>query len=197
VRNAGLSPSGPFAVAGTFPPNNVYLPALAPSLAPGQSMSVNLNGILTNTGTYTTTLVVDVNNQVPEGVFGEMNNLFNFTYTVDKTVRNTGTQMLNLGDTIELEGDLVQGDANWNADGGVGLDGIFGGKLGLIAGGDLNAIHWDLINPAVINRDSIPRIELNPGSLIGVITADGSRAVMRVENVSDTQLTVTFRTYNP
>lgn len=197
VRNAGLSPSGPFAVAGTFPPNNVYLPALAPSLAPGQSMTVNLNGILTNTGTYTTTLVVDVNNQVPERVFGEMNNLFNFTYTVDKTVRNTGTQTLNLGDTIELEGDLVQGDANWNADGGLGLDGIFGGKLGLIAAADISAIHWDLINPAVINRDSISRIEFNPGSLIGVITADGSRAVLRVDNVSDTQLTVTFRTYHP
>ena len=37
VRNIGGVPAGQFAVAGTFPPNNTYLVALVPGLAPGQS----------------------------------------------------------------------------------------------------------------------------------------------------------------
>jgi hypothetical protein len=156
---------------------------------------ITLAGSLTNTGYYTTAITVDINNQVPEGVNGELNNTFNFSYLVDRPVRNQSAQTLNLGDTIDLEGNFVQGDANWNADGGLGLDAIFGSKMGVIAGSDITAVHWDLINPGVINRDSIPRAEINLGTLIGIITADGNRGVMRVDSVTDTQLTVTFKVY--
>lgn len=195
VRNAGSSNAGTFAIAGTFPPNNVYIPALIPSLNVGQSVVVTLNGTLTNTGFYTTAISADINNQVPEGPNGELNNTYTFSYVVDRPIRNQGSQALNLGDTIDLEGDFVQGDANWNADGGVGLDAIFGAKLGIIAGSDISAVHWDLINPAVINRDTIPRAEINLGTLIGIITANGNRGVMRVDSVTDQQLTVTFKVY--
>lgn len=195
VRNAGNSNAGTFAIAATFPPNNVYVPALIPSLNAGQSVVVTLAGTLTNTGYYTTAITSDINNQIPEGVNGELNNIYNFSYLVDRPVLRQGSQTLNLGDTIDLEGNFVQGDANWNADGGVGLDGIFGAKLGVIAGSDITAVHWDLINPGVINRDSIPRAEINLGTLIGIITADGNRAVMRVDSVTDSQITVTFKVY--
>lgn len=195
VRNAGNSNAGTFAIASTFPPNNVYIPALIPSLNVGQSVVVTLNGTLTNTGFYTTAIVADINNEVAEGANGELNNTFTFSYIVDRPIRNQGAQTLNLGDTIDLEGDFVQGDANWNADGGLALDAIFGAKLGIIAGSDISAVHWDLINPGVINRDSIPRAEINLGSLIGIVTANGNRGVMRVDSVTDSQLTVTFKVY--
>jgi hypothetical protein len=195
VRNAGNSNAGTFSIAATFPPNNVYLAALVPSLNAGQSVIITLSGTLTNTGFYTTAILTDINNQVPEGSFGELNNTFNFSYLVDRPVLNQGAQSLNLGDTIDLEGDFVQGDANWNADGEIALDAIFGAKLGIIAGSDISAVHWDLINPAVINRDTIPRAEINLGTLIGIITANGNRGVMRVDSVTDTQLTVTFKVY--
>lgn len=195
IRNAGNSNAGTFSIAANFPPNNLNLTALVPSLNAGQSVIITLSGTLTNTGYYTTAILADSNNQIPEGSFGELNNTYNFSYLVDRPIRNQGSQTLNLGDTIDLEGDFVQGDANWNADGEIALDAIFGAKLGIIAGSDISAVHWDLINPGVINRDTIPRAEINLGTLIGIITADGNRGVMRVDSVTDTQLTVTFKVY--
>jgi hypothetical protein len=197
VRNIGNSPAGTFAVGGTFPPNTTYLVANVPPLQAGQSVIVPLTGILTQGGTYTTSLTIDVNNQVQEGVVGEQNNIYNFTYTVDHQIIRQASQTLNLGDTIDLEGNNAQGDANWNSDGGVlGLKGIFGARLGVLGGGDFNAINYDLINPSVINRDTIPRTEMAAGTILGILTADGHRGVMQVNGVSDTQITLTFRVYN-
>ena len=66
----------------------------------------------------------------------------------------------------------------------------------LMAGeADFAPINYDSINPATVTRESIPRTEMFPGTLIGIITADGNRGVMRVDSVTDTQLTLTFRVY--
>ncbi len=196
VRNAGITLTGSFVVSSQLAPNNIIVSTVVPPLSPGQSFVANMAGTLTNTGFYSATVIADAQNQVLEGAQGEGNNSFPFNYTVDRTTRRSATQTLNLGDTIDLEGDAVEGDANWNADGAIELDGLFGAKLGILPGTDINQIHWDLINPAGINRDSIPRTELNVGTLIGIITADGARGVMRVDGVSDTTLIVTFRVYN-
>jgi ABC-type branched-subunit amino acid transport system substrate-binding protein len=196
VRNIGAGAAGTFTIAGTFPPTNTLLTAVVPGLPPGGSASATMNGILTSTGTYTVAMIIDANNQVFEGSVGELNNTYNFTYTVDRRVLRAGSQTLNLGDTVDLEGNAAQGDANWNADGGLALDAIFGARLGVIGAGDFNTVSYDQINPAVINRDSIPRAELNPGVLLGIITADGNRGVMRVDNVSDTQLGLSFRVFS-
>ena len=196
LRNVGLSVTGTFVVSATMPPNNIVVTAIVPGLAPNQSFVANMNGVLTNTGYYSTTVIVDANNQVIEGASGEINNAFVFNYVIDKTVRRSAGQTLNLGDTIDLEGDAVQGDANWNNDGELAIDAINGAHLGLIPGTDINLTHYDLINPSTINRDSIPRTELTVGSLIGIITADGNRGVMRVDAITDTQLAVAFKLYN-
>ncbi len=195
LRNTGSTDAGPFLVGGTFPPNNVPAVAAVSGLPAGQAITVTLQSALSNTGYYSTPLTVDANNQVAEGPVGEANNLYNLPYVVDVPILNTGSQTLNLGDTIDLEGNATQGDANWNSDGGSGLKAIFGSKLGLLAGSDLNLVHWDLINSTAINRDSIPRGELNPGTLIGIVTADGHRGALRVDSVSDSQLAVSFKVY--
>ncbi|NDJ63243.1 MAG: ABC transporter substrate-binding protein [Chloroflexi bacterium] len=196
VRNAGSNAAGFFSVGGTFPPNNAFINGTSPGLAPGQVQVIPLSGILSNTGFYSVSLIVDNNNQVFEGTVGEANNMFSLNYRIDRPIINQGAQTLNLGDTLDLEGNLVQGDVNWNANDELGLDGIFGGRIGLIGGFDYNGVHWDLINPQVIARDSLPRSELNPGTIVGVITADGNRGVMRVDFVNDTQLAVTYRVYS-
>ena len=195
VQNIGGGAAGQFAISGTFPPNNALLTTVVPGVAPGQTTVVNMSGILTTTGTFTAALIIDANNQVFEGQVGELNNIYNLTYTIDRAVLRQASQVLNLGDTLDLEGNGMQGDANWNADGGLALDAIFGARLGVLLGGDINAINWDQINPGSINRESIPRAELNPGTLIGITTADGNRGIIRVDTVSDTQLGVTFRVY--
>lgn len=196
VSNIGLSPTGTFTVAGTLAPNSLFLSALVPALAPGQSLNVTLTGIFNTTGRFTSSLVVDANNQVNEGAIGEQNNIYNVTYTIDRRILRQAAQTLNLGDTLDLEGSGVQGDVNWNADGGLALDGLFGTRLGILSGIDINAVNFDSINPAVVTRENIPRTELFPGTLIGVTTADGNRGVLRVDAVSDTQITLTFRVYS-
>ncbi len=196
LRNQGQTVTGPFSVGVTFPPSNTFASAVVGALAPGQSLPIIIQAVIPNTGYYTASVIADINNQVPEGVAGESNNFFNISYVIDVPLRNQGNQTLNLGDTIDLEGNLVQGDANWNGDGGVGLKGIFGARVGILPAGDINAVHWDMINPAVVTRGDIPRGEMAPGTLIGIITADGNRGVMRVDAVTDSQLTVSFKVYS-
>jgi ABC-type branched-subunit amino acid transport system substrate-binding protein/uncharacterized protein YraI len=197
VSNIGATPAGQFVISGTFAPNNSVLTAVVPALAPGQTSAVTMSGILSGSGTYTVGLQIDANNQVNEGTVGEQNNLYNLSYSLGVSELNRGSGTLDLGATVDLEGNGVQGDANWNADGGVlGLKGIFGSRLGVLGTGDYNAITYDQINPSVTTRDSIPRTEINVGTLIGIITADGHRGVMQVTAVSDTQISLSYKVYN-
>lgn len=197
VRNAGNTAAGPFTVGATLPPTNVATSAAVAGLPPGQTIVVNLPGTITISGFYSASVVVDLNNQVNEGATGELNNVYNINYSIDTPLLSQGSQTLNLGDTIDLEDNAIQGDANWNADGELALDAIFGARLGILPAMDVTQVHFDLVNPTLINRESIPRAELNPGTLVGIITADGNRGVMRVDAVNDQQLTVTYRVYQP
>ncbi len=196
VANIGASTTGTFTVAGTLAPSNLFLSGLVPALAPGQTLVVNLSGILNSSGTFTSSIIIDANNQVNEGSVGEQNNIYNITYTVDRRVLRQASQTLNLGDTLDLEGNAAQGDINWNADGDLAIDGLFGSRLGILSGIDINAINYDAINPSIVNRESIPRTELFSGTLIGITTADGNRGVMRVDSVTDTQISLTFKVYS-
>ncbi len=196
VRNIGNVPTGQFAVAGTFPPTNTYLVAMAPALAPGQSAVVSMSGLLSGTGSFTVPIMIDANNQVDEGVIGEQNNTYNFSYVLGQgSVLNQGSATLNLGDTLDLEGNLVQGDVNWNSDGGtLGLKAIFGSHLGILSG-DYNTLPPDSVNSSSVNRNSIARTEMNPGTLVGIFTADGHRGIMQVNAISDTQIALTFKVF--
>lgn len=197
VGNIGNGPAGAFSVAGTFPPTNIFLTGQVPGLGAGQSTTLALSGIMNGSGTYTASLQVDANNQVNEGPVGEQNNIYNISYSVDIGVINQGTTTLNLGDTLDLEGNFVQGDVNWNSDGGtLGLKAIFGSHLGMLGSVDPNTVNFQMINPGAMNRDSIARAEMNVGSVVGIITADGHRGWMQVTALSDTQIGLIFRVYN-
>lgn len=194
VRNAGGLSAGQFAIAATFPPNDVYSAAVVPGLAAGQSTVVNLNGTFANTGFYSVVIVADLNNDVNEGSTGENNNLFTFSYFINKPLMRQGQQILNPGDTIDLEGNAVQGDANWRGDASA-LDALFTAKLGVIPNVTLDTVHWDLITSSIINQASIPRASLNPGTIVGIITADGNRGVIRVDSLPGNQIALTYLVY--
>jgi ABC-type branched-subunit amino acid transport system substrate-binding protein len=189
VRNAGGAPSGQFAIAATFPPNNVYASAIAPALAPGQSTLVSLNGTFTNTGFYAVVIVADLNNDVAEG--NETNNFFNFSYGINKPILRQGAQALNPGDSLDLEGSGVLFDVSWD---GAQLNALSTAKIGVIPNVTVSTVHWDLINPAVVNGTTIPNGSLTAGTVVGVITADGNRGVIRVDNLTG-QLALTFIVY--
>ena len=192
VRNIGNTNAGSFAIAATFPPNDVYASSTINGIAAGQAITTTLTGTLTNTGVYTVVIVADLNNQVPEGPGESNNSNFGFSYTVDKPVLNQGSQTLNGGATIDLESNAVQGDANWN---GADLNAINGAQLGIINNANFTTIHWDLLNPSIINQSTIPGGSINPGTIIGIRTADGNRGVMRIDSRNGSQITVTFRVY--
>ncbi len=193
VCNRGGSNAGQFGIAATLPPNNVYTSSVVSTLAAGQCTVANLTGTLTNTGFYSVLIVGDLNNEVQEGP-GESNNNFNFSYVVNRPVIRQASQTLNPGDTLDLEGNAVQGDANWRGDASA-LDAIFGAQLGVITNVDLGTIHWDLINPTIVNQTTIPRASLNPGTILGIITADGNRGAIRVDALPGNQITLTFLVY--
>lgn len=193
VRNAGGIPAGQFAIAATLPPNNLFLSAIIPGLGGGQTTVVNLTGTFTNTGFYSVAIVADLNGQIAEGP-GENNNLFNFNYAINKPIIRQASQILNPGDTVDLEGNFVQGDANWNAS-ATQLDAIFGAKIGILSNVTLETLHWDLINPTLVNQTTILSTSMTAGMVIGIITADGNRGAMRVDGIVNNQLQLTFIVY--
>ncbi len=193
VQNLGGAPSGQFAVAATFPPNNLYSAVIVPPLAPGQSTFANLTGTFTNTGCYSVVAVADLNNEVNEGI-GENNNLFNINYCINKPIIRQGSQTLNPNNTIDLEGNGAQADLLWSnaAD---NLSSLASARLGVLPGVTLETVHYDLINPSTINQTILPRTSFAVGNVIGVITADGNRGALRVDNMPGNQLVVTFILY--
>ncbi len=193
VSNAGGAPSGQFAVAATFPPNNIYSAAIIPALAPGQTVLTNLTGTFTNTGCYAVVAVADLNNEVNEGA-GENNNVFNINYCINKPVIRQATQTLNPNDALDLEGNAVQADLQWSAAADA-LNAFGSAHIGVLPGVTLETVHYDLINASVINQTSLPRTAFAPGNVIGVITADGNRGALRIDDMSGTQLRITFVLY--
>lgn len=189
VRNAGGANASQFAVAATFPPNTVYASAFVPGLGAGQSTIVNLVGTLVNTGFYSVAIVADLNNEVQE--LNETNNTLNFSYTINRPTIRQASQILNPGDTLDLEGNAVQGDVNWDAS-ATALNALFGARIAVLANINLGTIHWDLIDPNIVNLTSIPAANLIPGAVIGIITADGNRGAMRVDSLANNQLALTF-----
>ncbi len=194
VRNAGRTAAGQFAVAATFPPNNVFAAAIVPGLAPGQSTIATLTGTLTNTGFYSVVIVADLNNEVPEGPAGEANNNFTFSYVVDKPLLNQGQRTLNPGDGLDLEGNGAAVDVIWNLN-GQQLDASGSARLGILNNVSFETVHWDLINPGIVNQMTIMRSQMGAGFVIGVITADGNRGAIRVDNIPGNQLVITFKVY--
>lgn len=194
VRNAGNTAAGQFAVAATFPPNNVYSAAIVPGLAPGQSTVATLTGTLTNTGFYSVVIVADLNNEVPEGPAGEANNTFVFSYVVDKPIINQGQRALNPGDGLDLEGNGLAVDVIWNPN-GQQLDISGAARLGILTNVSFETVHWDLINPGIVNQVTILRSQMGARLVIGVITADGNRGAIRVDDIPGNQLITTFKVY--
>ena len=197
VRNQGSANAGGFAVAATFEPDGVYSAVNIPTLAAGTQTNVTLTGTLNSTtGQQTVVIVADLNNQVNEGPNGEANNTtFQYTYTVDRPVTNTGTITMNQGSTLNLEGSGLI-DILWDVS-----DNLIqqNGTLMYVMSGitSLDQVHYDKIDPALATPNNINAAVL-PNAYIGVITAEGNRGVLRVDSVvTGGPLTLTYRVYAP
>jgi hypothetical protein len=146
------------------------------------------------TGRYEVAIVVDLNNQIAEGI-GENNNIFSFDYRLDQRVLRDGSQRLRNNDTLGLEGGGDPDDVRWRDSDGGRLEIINGARIRILDSRSLSSVVYSDIDPSRINRESISRSDLSNGTLIGVITAEGRRGVLRVDDVSQAEIDVTFRVY--
>lgn len=186
IRNAGATAAGEFAIAATFPPNSAYAATIVPGLGAGQSTTATLSTTLSNTGSYSVMIIVDLNNQVP----GEKHNL-TFNYSVDHPVINQGNITLDSGGSLDINGDGIA-DVQWT---GSEFTAISGAVVGIISGADFNTVHWDLVNPGTIDQGNVQRTSLNAGYVIGIITGSGHRGVIRINDLPGGQAVIGYRAY--
>lgn len=189
VQNQGSTNAGPFAVATSFRPGEVFTAQNVNGLAAGQTITVTLTNTVTQTG-YVPDLgiVVDLNNEVAEGTAGEANNIFTIAYKVDRSIATEGSTTLNASQSINFFGANV--DLSW--DGNVfNMPG--NARIGQLAGTDYQSAHYDQV-AAVATGTSV----INPqtGQVFAILTDEGNRGVLRVDNRNGSSVTITYRIYN-
>jgi branched-chain amino acid transport system substrate-binding protein len=203
VQNAGTLPAGAFAIAATFPPDNVFAAANLPGLAGGQQVIVPLtftpNGA---TGNFNVVIVADLNQQVNEGPTGEANNDdFTFNYRIDRPLILINSATLTVGTPVDLEGNVTPiTDIVYTATGlnTVGSCTPTANCIGLISPAlSWDTSHYDAISATTgVNTTFIANAALTPGATIGVLTAEGRRGVIRVDAVNPgVSITITYRIY--
>ena len=191
VRNAGGAAAGQFAIAATFQPGGVYTSAFVDSLAPGEAKQAQLSATLPGTGVAQVAIIADLNNTVAE--FNEQNNQYNVTYRADYPFL---TQQNNIQLNSGQEWDLFGGvnDIRWD---GASLSVINGAQIGLLGGVAYQDVHYDQLSPSVVNNSTgLDSSQVNAGVVLGVYTAEGRRAVMRIDNRAGDQIWISYRVYN-
>ena len=196
VENQGQRASGPFAVAATLKPGAVYNGATIGNLNAGQRVTIALDYLITRrTGNFTAVIVADLNEQVDEGTAGEANNDdYIYRYKVDRGVLAEATFVINPGTNVSLEG-TGAADIRWLPGGGT-LRPLNGAKMYLMTDvRNANQVHYDRIDPSIANTLDMPGPVL-PNAYIGIITAEGNRGYLHVDNVViGGRITITYRVY--
>ncbi len=191
VRNAGGGAAGRFAIAATFQPGEVYTATHVEGLAAGQSVQAQLTGTLTGTGVFQVGVIADLNKEVQE--LNEDNNVYNVTYRADYALfaQQSGLQ-LSSGSEWDLYGGTP--DIQWD---GYNIGMRNGAKVGILSGVTYENVTYDTIAPAVVtNTTGLTTEQVNPGVVIGLLTAEGHRAAMRIDNRQGETIWVSYRVYN-
>ncbi len=200
VRNAGGVDAGPFAVATSFAPDNVYAAENLSGLAAGASTTFQVTmPAVAQTGVFEATIIADLNNQLNEGQAGEANNDdYIYVYRVDRaSVTNVAT--LGTGAGIDVDGNGIL-DFSYVATGLTTNAPCAGSAncMGLMSPTyTFDTVHHDLITASNgINTNSVLNISLTTGATIGVLTDTGRRVVVRVDTiVPGSSVTFTYRVY--
>lgn len=190
IVNNGASNAGPFAVAATFLPGNIYSSQNLGGLASGQTVTTTLSVTFTQTG-YVPDLgiVVDLNNEVPEGATGEGNNIYTFAYKVDRAVAVQAQTVLNSGLSINFAGANL--DMTWT---GSSFNMLGAAKIGMLSGQTYENAYYDQVPGVAVNASFGGP---TPGMVFAFITDEGQYGFFRVDNVSGTDVTLTYRVYVP
>ncbi|MCD4686437.1 MAG: SH3 domain-containing protein [Anaerolineae bacterium] len=191
VRNRGAGAAGRFAVAATWEPGSVFVSTHVEGLAGGQVVQIQLNNIvISGTGVYTVGVVADLNNEVAEA--DEGNNTYNVTYRADFAL-NTNQSNVQLNATTDW--DLFGGTADVQWD-GANLAMRNGSLGGVLAGVTYDNAHYDMLSPGVVNNAiGFGNNQVLTNAVFGIYTAEGQRAVIRVDNRQGNTIWISYRVY--
>jgi CARDB/Receptor family ligand binding region len=193
VGNQGTAVAGEFAVATSFLPGNVFASATVPAgLQPGQQVTVNLTATVAGTGIETVAIVLDLNTQVQET--DENNNKPAFAYKVDRAlVVSNATVVLAPGGVLDLFGGTIDLTFDTSSNLVPNPPALFG-----LPGVQASQVHYDLLSPSVVNSPgAIAAGSLTPNLIIGVQTAEGQRAYIRIIGFSGPNLQLEYNVYAP
>lgn len=189
ITNQGSVDAGSFAVASTFIPSDAstFTGTNIGGLAVGTSTTAGLTQTIGYTA-YVPSLayVVDLNKEVAEGS-GENNNEFTIAFKVDKPSHIQTTLSVTSGPQVDLFGGTA--DLTWD---GTTLTMLNSGKLGAFITETYDMVHYDQVSTVAI-APSIANPQ--PNTVLGLLTAEGHRGVMRIDTVSGGSITFTFRIY--
>ncbi len=189
IRNNGTQDATNFIVAATFQPDNIPVNNTIGGLAAGGIVSTNLVATVSGTGSFTIGVMVDSSNGVAET--NESNNVYTLSYRVDyPVVAEVQEFTLPVNTALDLAGGTA--DILWT---GAALNAQNGALLGIIPSVTYDTVFYDSINPTIINQASLTDLQVQQGVLIGVITAEGQRGVMEVDQRFGSSVTVTYRIY--
>ncbi|MBI5932041.1 MAG: ABC transporter substrate-binding protein [Chloroflexi bacterium] len=190
VRNLGVNAAGSFSVSAILQPGNLTITAGSTGLGAGQSAIVTLNGTVDGTGSYTSSITVDATNAVLES--NENNNVFPLTYVSDRPILSRiDFVQIPVGTAFDFAGGTA--DMIWT---GTQIEGQNNARFGIVYAGAFEAVDYNAIDPSVVINFILPGSNIGTGSLIGFITAEGRRGVMRVDSLVGTALTVSYRVYS-
>jgi hypothetical protein len=192
IRNAGSADAGPFAVAITFQPGNVYTAVNVPGLPAGQQTTVNLVATIAESTVRSEPIVLDLNQQVAEGP-GEGNNTNPFAYRIDRPFFTQGTSELAPGSGADFDGDAVP---DFNHPGGSVTPS--GSSALNVIGQPLDQIHYGLVSSNISGVPNGSNAIANPGvgTVIAIRTSTGRFGVIRINEYAGANIRFEYRIYS-
>jgi hypothetical protein len=191
VRNVGQVAARRFVVAGLFPPGGAFSSNTVEGLAPQGVTTVSLAATVNSTGDYNVDIGVDVNNTVWEGLEGETNNFYRHPYRADYVpTRAESGFTLVAGNPVDVTGG--QADLLWT---GTSLEAQNGARLGIITSASFDAASYDTLNPSLLTESAFTDEQLLTGVLIGVVSGEGQRALIRIDGFNPASLTLSYKAY--
>lgn len=191
LRNAGTVSTGVFTIATSFQPGAVYSSNVVQNLEPNASLTVPLSATLVGSGSFTVDIVADTTNAVNEGATGEGNNIYRLSYRIDYPLLTQSSGVsIGGGNAIDLAGG--QPDLNWT---GSSLEAINGAQLGIVTTVIYENVDHSVLTSGVVNTNVLNDSQVFGGVVIGVRTAEGNYAAVRVDSRNGTGLVISYRVY--
>ncbi len=133
-------------------------------------------------------MIVDLNDEVDEGTAGEANNIFTVSYKVDRSLAVEASATLTTGQSLNFFGANL--DLTW--DGNV-FNMLGNARIGQLSGVDYQTSHYDQVSGVATNTSAV---NPQPGTIFAILTDEGNRGILRVDNRSVATINITYRIYN-